>query len=61
MLYVVAGEATLTLAGRDQTISSGWYAVVPRGMSHTLTRRGKNPTIILTIAGGQPCAANGSR
>lgn len=57
MLYVVAGEATLTLGGRDQTISSGWYALVPRGTSHTLTRRGKNPAIVLAISGGEACAA----
>lgn len=57
MLYVVAGEATLTLGGRDQTISSGWFVLVPRGMSHTLTRRGRNPAILLVVSGGQPCSA----
>ena len=57
MLYVVAGEAMLSLGGREQTISSGWFALVPRGMPHTLTRRGRNPVIVLTTAGGQPCAA----
>ncbi len=61
MLYVVAGEATLTLGGRDSTISSGWYAVVPRGTAHSLTRRGKNPAIILSIAGGMPCASASAR
>jgi mannose-6-phosphate isomerase-like protein (cupin superfamily) len=55
MLYVVAGEATLSLDGRDQTITSGWYALVPRGMEHTLTRRGRNPAIVLVTTGGQPC------
>lgn len=57
ILYVVAGEAMLSLDGRDQTISSGWYAMVPRGMPHTLTRRGRNPAIVLVTAGGQPCTA----
>lgn len=61
LLYVVAGEATLTLEGRDQLITSGWFALVPRGMSHTLTRRGRNPAIVLAIAGGQPCTAGTSR
>lgn len=56
MLYVVAGEATLSLGGRDQGIASGWFALVPRGMAHTLTRRGRNPAILLSVAGGQPCA-----
>lgn len=58
MLYVVAGEALLTLGGRDQTISSGFYAMVPRGTAHTLTRRGRNPAIILSTVGGQPCSAD---
>lgn len=55
MLYVVAGEATLSLAGHDQTVTSGWFALVPRGMPHTLTRRGRNPVIVLSIVGGQSC------
>jgi mannose-6-phosphate isomerase-like protein (cupin superfamily) len=57
MLYVVAGEATLSLDGRDQPISSGWYAMVPRGMEHTLTRRGRNPAIVLVTTGGERCQA----
>lgn len=61
MIYVVAGEALLSLGGRDQAISSGWYALVPRGTPHTLAKRGRNPAILLTTMGGQPCAASGSR
>ena len=57
MLYVVAGEATLSVGGHEQSISSGWFALVPRGMPHTLTRRGRNPVIVLATSGGQPCAA----
>lgn len=55
MLYVVGGEATLLLGGREQAITSGWFAVVPRGVSHTLTRRGRNPLIVLSTTGGRPC------
>jgi len=61
MLYVVAGEATLSLGGKDQMITSGWYAMVPRGTAHVLTRRGRNPAIVLSTIGGQPCTASGSR
>jgi mannose-6-phosphate isomerase-like protein (cupin superfamily) len=57
MLYVVAGEAMLSMEGRDQPISSGWYAMVPRGTAHTLTRRGRNPAIVLMTAGGEPCGS----
>jgi len=61
MLYVVAGEALLTMGGRDQTITSGWYAMIPRGTAHVLTKRGRNPVIVLSTVGGQPCSASGSR
>ncbi|MGE3956006.1 MAG: carboxypeptidase regulatory-like domain-containing protein [Vicinamibacterales bacterium] len=54
-IYVVAGEAVLTLNGRDQTISSGWYAMIPRGTAHALTRRGRNPAVLLVSVSGQPC------
>ena len=55
MLYVIAGEATITLAGKSQTISSGWFSVVPRGAARSITRRGKNPVILLSMIGGPPC------
>ena len=55
-IYVVAGEATLNLGGRDQVISSGWYAMVPRGTAHGLTRRGRNPAVLLVTTGGLPCS-----
>lgn len=57
MLYVIAGEATITLAGKTQSISSGWFSVVPRGTARTITRRGKNPVIFLSMVGGPPCSA----
>jgi mannose-6-phosphate isomerase-like protein (cupin superfamily) len=55
MLYVVAGEATLNLGGKEQAIASGWFSLVPRGTPHSLTRRGRNPAILLSITSGQPC------
>lgn len=56
MLYMIAGEASIALAGRTQTVSSGHFSVVPRGTAHTITRRGRNPAILLSIVGGVPCA-----
>lgn len=61
MLYLVGGEATLVSAGREQKLAPGWYALVPRGSALTLTRRGKNPAVVLSVAGGQPCAGTGTR
>jgi mannose-6-phosphate isomerase-like protein (cupin superfamily) len=55
MLYVVAGEARLKLGEKEEQIQSGWFSVVPRGTPHVLTRRGRNPAVLLSITGGPPC------
>lgn len=55
-IYVVAGEVTLQLAGKDQDLSPGWFSIVPRGSSHGVSRKGKNPAILLSIASGPTCA-----
>ena len=56
MLYIIAGEGTIQLAGKAQVITPGWFSIVPRGMTYSVTRKGKNPTVLLSIIGGQPCA-----
>lgn len=57
MLYVIAGEGSITIAGKTQPITSGWFSVVPRGSSRALVRRGKNPLILLSVVGGPACAS----
>ncbi len=61
MLYVIAGEASITIAGKTQTITSGYFSIVPRGTLRTITRRGRNPAILLSIVGGPPCATPASQ
>jgi glyoxylate utilization-related uncharacterized protein len=56
-LYLVAGEATLTLGGKEQPITPGWFTIVPRGTNYALGRKGKNPAIILSTVYGRPCGA----
>jgi hypothetical protein len=57
-LYLVAGEATLTLgSAREQAIAPGWFAIVPRGTNYALGRKGKNPAILLSTVYGRPCGA----
>jgi mannose-6-phosphate isomerase-like protein (cupin superfamily) len=58
MLYLVAGEASLKLGDREQALVPGWFSVVPRGTPHSVTRKGRNPAILLSILSGQPCAGN---
>lgn len=55
LLYIVAGDATLKLGDKEQNISPGWFSMVPRGMAHTITRRGRNPILILSSMSGPAC------
>jgi mannose-6-phosphate isomerase-like protein (cupin superfamily) len=56
MLYLVAGEAMLTLGDqREQTLSASWFGLVPRGTPYKIVQKGRNPAVFLTIVSGQPC------
>ncbi|MEZ5316846.1 MAG: carboxypeptidase regulatory-like domain-containing protein [Vicinamibacterales bacterium] len=58
-LYVVAGDATIAIGERRQNVSAGWFAVVPRTVSHEVALRGRNPLILLSTLSGPPCPAGG--
>jgi hypothetical protein len=58
MLYVIGGEGSIRLDGRDVAVTAGSFAVVPRGTTYGLTRRGRNPLIVLAVLAGAPCAVN---
>lgn len=55
MLYVVAGQGTLKIGEAEQRISPGWFSMVPHGLAHSLSRKGRNPVIVLSLLSGQPC------
>lgn len=55
MLYIVAGEGTHRIGGREIPLSAGVFAVVPRGIPHSIARRGSRPIIVLSILSDQPC------
>jgi mannose-6-phosphate isomerase-like protein (cupin superfamily) len=57
MLYLLAGDATLKIGDKDSSISAGWFGLVPRGSSHTLSKRGRNAPIFLSIRSGAPCGS----
>ena len=61
MLYVVAGEATLTIGEKTDTVKSGWFSIIPRGVAYTLVRKGRNPVILLSVLGSQPCKSTSPR
>ncbi len=56
-LYVVAGDGTLRLDGREVPLTgaNGTFALVPRGATYSLTRKGRNPLMLLSIRAGVPC------
>lgn len=58
MIYVVAGDGTLTLGEREVSVTNGSFAVVPRGTTYGFTRRGRNPLIVMAVLSGAPCAAD---
>lgn len=58
MLYVVAGNGTHRMLGSETPLSAGVFVVVPRGTSHSITRRGSNPLMLMTILAGPPCTGS---
>jgi len=55
VIYVVAGEGTLRLGNRDVELDSSSLAVIPRGTVKALTRKGRNPLIVLSVVSGPSC------
>jgi mannose-6-phosphate isomerase-like protein (cupin superfamily) len=55
VVYVVAGEGTLSVQNRLTKVSAGYFALVPRGTEHAIRRQGRNPLIFLSVLTGAPC------
>jgi mannose-6-phosphate isomerase-like protein (cupin superfamily) len=53
--YVIAGEGMAKVDGRDSTLVAGSFVSVPRGIAHSLSRRGRRPLIMLATVSGTPC------
>ena len=53
--YVVAGEGSMKVDGRDVALKAGGYAALPRGTAHAVTRSGRRPLILLATLSGEPC------
>jgi mannose-6-phosphate isomerase-like protein (cupin superfamily) len=51
MLYVIAGQGMLRAKGQEQSLDAGAFVVIPRGVTYTLERRGRNPLIALSVVG----------
>jgi hypothetical protein len=56
--YVLGGEGTIRMNGRDLMLTTGHFAMIPRGISHSFTRRGRRPLILLAVLSGEPCESS---
>ena len=61
VIYVVAGDGTHSVGGRQTPITAGVLAVIPRGTPHSIVRRGGRPIVLLSILSGQPCVPKSER
>lgn len=53
--YVLGGEGTLTLNGRETKLQTNGFVSVPRGATHSFVRRGNRPFVLLSTLSGEPC------
>jgi mannose-6-phosphate isomerase-like protein (cupin superfamily) len=53
--YVIGGEGTMKLNGKETRLSLNDFVSIPRGGSHSFERRGNRMLILLSVLGGEPC------
>lgn len=56
-VYVVAGEGSAAISGREERLRAGVFLLVPRGVTHSLKATGRNPLMVLSTLAGEPCGA----
>jgi mannose-6-phosphate isomerase-like protein (cupin superfamily) len=61
ILYIVAGAGVLRIDDLETKLTPGFFALVPRGMTHSMRRQGRNPLIALSVLTGEPCEEDGDR
>lgn len=54
-IYVVAGEGSIRMGGRDHALSASSLVSIPRGTPHSITRRGSRPLMFVSTVSGLPC------
>jgi mannose-6-phosphate isomerase-like protein (cupin superfamily) len=55
--YVLGGEGSIRLNGRESALLTGTFALVPRGTAHAFIRKGRRPLILLAVLSGEACEA----
>ena len=59
-VYVIAGQGIVRMQGHDQPLTPGVFAMIPRGLAHSLAAGGRNPLVLLSIRPGDHCTSGGS-
>jgi mannose-6-phosphate isomerase-like protein (cupin superfamily) len=54
-IYVVAGEGSIKMGGRDHALTASSLVIIPRGTAHSITRRGSRPLMFVSTVSGLPC------
>jgi mannose-6-phosphate isomerase-like protein (cupin superfamily) len=57
-LYVLAGEGVIAIKGRQENVTAGVLAVIPRGTESAITRRSRGPLILISVMSGPPCKSD---
>ncbi len=50
MFYVIAGNGTMRIGGREESVEGGWLTVVPRDTTYSIVPKGRNPLVLLSIS-----------
>jgi mannose-6-phosphate isomerase-like protein (cupin superfamily) len=53
--YVLGGEATFRVAGKEAALAAGGYVAIPRGTPFSIARRGNRALSLLSVLSGSPC------
>jgi mannose-6-phosphate isomerase-like protein (cupin superfamily) len=54
-VYVIAGQGTVRLGDRQETLGPGGFLMIPRRMAHSLTAGPKKPLVLLSVHAGEKC------
>jgi mannose-6-phosphate isomerase-like protein (cupin superfamily) len=54
-IYVLAGEGTLRLGDRSESLGSGVFLMIPRGAAHAFAIGRKKPLVMVSTRAGEKC------
>jgi hypothetical protein len=53
--YVLGGDGTIAVNGREMRVGVNGFVSVPRGTSHSFAKRGNRLLVLLSVLSGEPC------